>query len=279
MKRIGWITAAGISLLLLAACGTNNGLPVLPPETTATADSQAVTTAQTGVSTIPETKEAEAVTEPAPKAETTAVQTEASAEAAEPTEPAEAEAPTPSANPAEPAPAARTESSKQTQPPRSSEPAKTTEPPKATEPKATDPPKTSEPPKPTDNPTPTEPSKPPEASAPSESPALYEEPTDAPTEPPKQAINTSELEAYGNQYAVSLGFQIDYSMTTGNSGYFPPQSYSISSMDVGKQMAKDQVRLTYDSLMAYVGNIDGARCRLVVTDNGNGRYTFTALYG
>ena len=40
MKRIGWIAAAGISLLLLAAYGTNDGPPTLPPETTATVESQ-----------------------------------------------------------------------------------------------------------------------------------------------------------------------------------------------------------------------------------------------
>ena len=97
MKRSRWIAAAGISLLLLAACGTNDGTPTLPPETAATVESQAITTAQTEASTFPKMEETEAMTEPIPEAKTTTVYTEASTEATEPTEPAETKAPTPGA--------------------------------------------------------------------------------------------------------------------------------------------------------------------------------------
>lgn len=129
MKRSRWIAAAGISLLLLAACGTNDGPPTLPTET-AIVESQAITTAQTEASTVPETRETEPVANPTSETETTAVQTgastEAPTEALEPTEPAETKAPTPSVQPAGPAPATPTEPPKPTEP-------------KPTEPKPTQP--------------------------------------------------------------------------------------------------------------------------------------------
>ena len=163
------------------------------------------------------------------------------------------------------------------------EPTKPTEPtptqPAPTEPKPTEPaptqPKPTEPaptqPKPTEpaptQPKPTEPTKPPT------------EPTQPPTEPPKPAIDASALEAYGNQYAANLGFQIDYSMTTGNSGYFPPDSAILYSEEEGRSFVAGQVKATYDYLIAYLGNIEGARCRVLVTSNGGCRYTVTVLYG
>ena len=158
-----------------------------------------------------------------------------------------------------------------------------TQPPKSIEPtKAPEPPKQTEPPKVTEAPKQSEPLKPSEPPAQSEPPASSEaptQPTEAPTEPPKPEIDVAALEAYGNQYAASLGFQIDYSMTTGNSGFFPPETWLLDSMDKGRQMVKDQVSMTRSYLIAYIGSAEGARCRVIVTDDGNGWYTCTALYG
>lgn len=137
MKRTGWIAAVEILLLLLTACGTNDGPPTLPPETVSTVDSSVTAAAQTEVSTIPETEATELMTETAPDTEATIAQTEAPTEASEP---AETKAQAPSAQPTEPAPAAPTEPPKPTEP-KPTEPIKPTEP-QPTEPKPTNPPHT-----------------------------------------------------------------------------------------------------------------------------------------
>lgn len=182
---------------------------------------------------------------------------------------------TPQTRPDEPTPtqAAPKETTQPTQP---SAPATTTEP-KPTEPKPTEPKPTE--PKPTEPPAPapTEPT----TEAPTEPPT--EAPTEPPTEPPTEsqapAIDIAALEAYGNQYAAQLGFQVDYTMTASNAGYFPPNSAILSSMSDGYRLVSEQVSVTRDYLMAYVGSIEGARCRVLVSNDGNGRYTCTVLYG
>ena len=68
-------------------------------------------------------------------------------------------------------------------------------------------------------------------------------------------------------------------MTTSNAGYFPPNSAILSSMSDGYKLVSEQVAVTRDYLMAYVGSVDGARCRVLVSNDGNGRYTCTVLYG
>ena len=182
---------------------------------------------------------------------------------------------TPQTQPDEPTPtqAAPKETTQPTQP---SAPPTTTEP-KPTEPKPTEPKPTE--PKPTEPPAPapTEPT----TEAPTEPPT--EAPTEPPTEPPTEsqapAIDIAALEAYGNQYAAQLGFQVDYTMTASNAGYFPPNSAILSSMSDGYRLVSEQVSVTRDYLMAYVGSIDGARCRVLVSNDGNGQYTCTVLYG
>lgn len=169
---------------------------------------------------------------------------------------------TPQAQPDEPTPTqvAPKETTQPTQPPA---------PPTATDPKPTEP-------KPTE-PKPTEPPAPAPTEPTTEAPT--EPLTESPTEPPAPAIDVAALETYGNQYAAQLGFQVDYSMTTSNAGYFPPNSAILYSMSDGYRLVSEQVAVTRDYLMAYVGNIDGARCRVLVSNDGNGRYTCTVLYG
>lgn len=160
--------------------------------------------------------------------------------------------------------AAPKEATQPTQPPA----APATEP-KPTEPKPTEPKST--------EPKPTEPPAPAPTEPPTEAPT--EPPSEPPTEPPAPAIDVAALEAYGNQYAAQLGFQVDYSMTTSNAGFFPPNSAILSSTSDGYKLVSEQVSVTRDYLMAYVGSIDGARCRVLVSNDGNGRYTCTVLYG
>ena len=133
MKRIGWIAAAGISLLLLTACGTNDGPPTLPPETVSTEGNSVAATVQTEVSMISGTEAIELMTETILETEAATVQPEAPTEPPEQTVTAETKASTPSAQPTEPAPEAPTE------PPKPTEPQKPTEPTKPVEPQPTEP--------------------------------------------------------------------------------------------------------------------------------------------
>lgn len=160
----------------------------------------------------------------------------------------ETDRPTAQTQPDEPIPT-------QAPPKETTQPTQPSAPPTATEPKPTEPPTQA----------PTEPT--------------TEAPTEPPTEPQAPAIDVAALEAYGNQYAAQLGFQVDYTMTTSNSGYFPPNSAILSSMSDGYRLVSEQVSVTRDYLMAYVGSIEGARCRILVSNDGNGRYTCTVLYG
>lgn len=162
---------------------------------------------------------------------------------------------TPQTRPDEPPPT-------QAAPKETTQPTQPSAPPTTTEPKPTEP-------KPTE-PKPTEP-KPTEPPAPA--------PTEPPTESQAPAIDIAALEAYGNQYAAQLGFQVDYTMTASNAGYFPPNSAILSSMSDGYRLVSEQVSVTRDYLMAYVGSIEGARCRVLVSNDGNGQYTCTVLYG
>ena len=144
---------------------------------------------------------------------------------------------------------------------------------------------------PTEAPTqlPTEPSTAPPTMAPSQPPTepTTEPPTEAPTElptepstePPKPAVDLTVLEAFGNQYAAGLGFQIDHSMTTANSSFFPPESMILASTDEGYAFVAGQVQSTYEYLAAYLGSIEGVRCRVIVSEDSGGWITVTVLYG
>lgn len=129
-------------------------------------------------------------------------------------------------------------------------------------------------------PAPTEP-------APTEPKATEPTPTEpAPTEPPKVEIDTVALEAYGRQYAASLGFTIDTSMNLGNSSYFPAGMACINSMDEGYSYVAEDVYWLYDDLLNDIGSIEGARCNVIVEYDpvnsdlaGGNWYCIWVLYG
>lgn len=127
--------------------------------------------------------------------------------------------------------------------------------PKATEPAPTQPAPTE--PKPTE-PVPTEP---------------------APTEPEKEYIDIAALEEYGRQYAASLGFIPNASLTMDNASYFPEFAFPIESMDDGRWQVADNVNGTYNELMAADGTIEGAGCNVCIIDCGDGTYFIIVLYG
>ena len=173
--------------------------------------------------------------------------TESTAAESEPTEPVVSMQNNTSAGtsskPAEQKPAEST----QTQP-KQTEPAHTE--PAPTEPKATEPAPT--------EPAPTEP---------------------APTEPEKEYIDIAALEEYGRQYAASLGFIPNASLTMDNSSYFPCMAWAIDSMDDGRKQVAGGVLTTYDWLMAADGTIEGAGCNVCIIDRGDATYFIYVLYG
>ena len=290
MKRVTWLTLLLILcvILTLTACGKQKDPAEESMQATA---SEALLQTETELAS--DTVHWSDIDLDSNAADTTAVPTEPAEPPIEATELPVPDTTVPQSSEAQTEPAP-TETEK-TADPQPTEPKPTT--PAPTEPKPTAPaptePKPTEPaptqPKPTEpaptQPKPTEPSQPPtEPTQPPTEPTQpptepTQPPTEPPTEPPKPAIDASALEAYGNQYAASLGFQIDYSMTTGNSGYFPPDSAILNSEEEGRSFVAGQVKATYDYLIAYLGNIEGARCRVLVTSNGGGRYTVTVLYG
>lgn len=127
--------------------------------------------------------------------------------------------------------------------------------PKATEPAPTEPAPTE--PKPTE-PVPTEP---------------------APTEPEKEYIDIAALEEYGRQYAASLGFIPNASLTMDNSSYFPCLAETFPSMDDARWDVAGYIQATYNELMAADGTIEGAGCNVCIIDRGDGTYFIIVLYG
>lgn len=85
---------------------------------------------------------------------------------------------------------------------------------------------------------------------------------------------------YGNAYAQSLGFTIDYSLTMSNSSYYPPYNGNGYSLEFLKNEAIDSVRYTYDSLFAFGESFEGARGRVYVSYNSStDKYLVVFLYG
>lgn len=272
MKRWNLLIVFLLMLSLLSGCGQAPAMPTTAASTT-DVKMEADTTTSAAVHTdtetdVPTTAVAEAETEAAMTTEPIL-----EPQSTEPAEQAQPETATPQ----------KTKSSEATPSPTS--PSKPPEQPKPTEPPA--PPATQAPEEPT-QPAP-EPSSEPPAPAPTEAPTEppTEPPTEAPTEPateppteaPASTIDIAALEAYGNQYAAQLGFQVDYSMTTGNSSFFPPNSAILNSTEDGYRLVTEQVSVTREFLMAYVGSIEGARARVLVSKDSNGWYTCTVLYG
>lgn len=131
-------------------------------------------------------------------------------------------------------------------------------------------------------PKPTEPAPKPTEPAPTE-PAPTEP---APTEPTKANVDTAALEAYGRQYAASLGFTPSTELNLNNSGYFPGYSAALYSTDEGYTHVADSVQDTYNELMAADGTIEGARCNVIVEYDpvssagmGGSWYVIWVLYG
>ena len=101
-------------------------------------------------------------------------------------------------------------------------------------------------------------------------------PTEAPAYAEPKRIDTSALTAHGNSFASSLGFAIDYSV---RDGYFHPDTISFSSMNSAYSNVEGNVMVLYNSIIARDGSIDGYRCYVPVSDNGDGTYTTTVYYG
>lgn len=101
------------------------------------------------------------------------------------------------------------------------------------------------------------------------------QPTEAPSYVELERIDTSALTAYGNGFAASLGFSVDYGV---RDGYFPPDTIRFSSMSAAYSNVEENVLVLYNNIIARDGSIDGYRCYVAVSDNGNGTYTTTVYY-
>lgn len=102
------------------------------------------------------------------------------------------------------------------------------------------------------------------------------QPTEAPSYVEPEKIDTSALATHGNGFAASLGFSIDYSV---RDGYFPPDTVGFSSMNAAYSNVEGNVVVLYNNIIARDGSIDGYRCCVTVSDNGDGTYTTTVYYG
>lgn len=111
---------------------------------------------------------------------------------------------------------------------------------------------------------------------PESEPELEPEPN---PEPEKKTIDVGALASSGRSYASSLGFIVDTSLGFSNAGYFPGDKVPLESMSEGYRIVKGNVYGTYQELMAADGNIDGAACNVLVTDDGGGMYTIWVFYG
>ena len=96
----------------------------------------------------------------------------------------------------------------------------------------------------------------------------------------KETFDIQAVMDYGNAYAQSLGFTIDYSLNMNNAGYYPGYNGGGYSLDFLKREAKDIVQYTYDSLLAFGESFEGARGRVLVTYNSEtDKYRIVFLYG
>lgn len=102
------------------------------------------------------------------------------------------------------------------------------------------------------------------------------QPTEASSYVEPERIDTSALATHGNSFAASLGFSIDYSV---RDGYFPPDTVGFSSMNAAYSNVEGNVMVLYNNIIARDGSIDGYRCCVAVSDNGDGTYTTTVYYG
>ena len=95
----------------------------------------------------------------------------------------------------------------------------------------------------------------------------------------KETLDLAALEAYGREYAVSLGFTIDTTMTLGNSSYYPGDRVFIRSMEDGRRLVAENVQVTADNLIGYGNSIAGYRCNILIEEDGEGGYIIWVMYG
>ena len=159
--------------------------------------------------------------------------------------------------------------------------------------KPTEAPKTNDSPKPT-NPPATEAPKP--TNPPATQPPATEAPKPTETEPletePEDPYpySASDAMSYGNSYAASLGFNIDYSLNKYDDAYIMTHSIAVSTLeDLGGQSwlnesVIDQVNSTMDTITASYGITDWTLARgLVLVEEttlyGEPAYEIYFLYG
>lgn len=128
------------------------------------------------------------------------------------------------------------------------------------------------------------PTEPPTTQPPATEPPATQPPETTPpeTELPKVEIDTAALEAYGRQYAASLGFSPSTELNFGNAAYFPADIIPLSSTEEGYSYVAENVQDTYDTLMAVDGTIGSCRCNVIVEYNpqyGVDWYYIWVLYG
>ncbi|MBQ6431714.1 MAG: S-layer homology domain-containing protein [Oscillospiraceae bacterium] len=95
----------------------------------------------------------------------------------------------------------------------------------------------------------------------------------------KDTIDLAALEAYGREYAASLGFTIDTTMTLDNSSYYPGDRVLIRSMEDGRRLVAENVQVTADNLIGYGNSIAGYRCNVLIEEDGEGGYIIWVMYG
>ena len=95
----------------------------------------------------------------------------------------------------------------------------------------------------------------------------------------KETIDLTALEAYGREYAASLGFTIDTTMTLDNSSYYPGDRVLIRSMEDGRRLVAENVQVTADNLIGYGNSIPGYRCNVLIEEDGEGGYIIWVMYG
>ena len=95
----------------------------------------------------------------------------------------------------------------------------------------------------------------------------------------KETLDLAALEAYGREYAASLGFTIDKTMTLDNSSYYPGDRVLIRSMEDGRRLVAENVQVTADNLIGYGDAIEGFRCNILIEEDGEGGYIIWVMYG
>ena len=95
----------------------------------------------------------------------------------------------------------------------------------------------------------------------------------------KETLDLAALEAYGRDYAASLGFTIDTTMTLANSSYYPGDRVLIRSMEDGRRLVAENVRGTANNLIGYGYSVAGHRCNVLIEKGADGEYIIWVMYG